>query len=333
MLENALSNTLHSALATRCFYHLGFAVNVLGEPLRSHDSRRWQNQPHLSVSLAYLRDIFGYLQRQEIRFYRLSGQLAPYLTHPALPHFHRQIDECLNELAAIGDMARQQSLRLTMHPGHYIQLSSADATRVERSQQELTVCTALLDAMGLGADGVIVIHVGGIYGDRRASLERFVGNFVALPPQVRRRVVLENDDRTFDLQDLLWVHKRTGVRLVLDVLHQRCLNSGEYPLVEALAFALATWPADQQPKIHYSSPRTELRHLYQNRQRRLAIPLPNQHSDFLDPFTFIEFIQAARAAALRPFDVMLEAKAKDLALLRLRTQIATFAPELMKAIS
>lgn len=333
MLENALSNTLHSALATRCFYHLGFAVNVLGEPLRSHDSRRWQNQPHLSVSLAYLRDIFGYLQRQEIRFYRLSGQLAPYLTHPALPHFHRQIDECLNELAAIGDMARQQSLRLTMHPGHYIQLSSADATRVERSQQELTVCTALLDAMGLGADGVIVIHVGGIYGDRRASLERFVGNFVALPPQVRRRVVLENDDRTFDLQDLLWVHKRTGVRLVLDVLHQRCLNSGEYPLVEALAFALATWPADQQPKIHYSSPRTELRHLYQNRQRRLAIPLPNQHSDFLDPFTFIEFMQAARAAALRPFDVMLEAKAKDLALLRLRTQIATFAPELMKAIS
>lgn len=333
MLENALSNTLHSALATRCFYHLGFAVNVLGEPLRSHDSRRWQNQPHLSVSLAYLRDIFGYLQRQEIRFYRLSGQLAPYLTHPALPHFHRQIDECLNELAAIGDMARQQSLRLTMHPGHYIQLSSADATRVERSQQELTVCTALLDAMGLGADGVIVIHVGGIYGDRRASLERFVGNFVALPPQVRRRVVLENDDRTFDLQDLLWVHKRTGVRLVLDVLHQRCLNSGEYPLVEALAFALATWPTDQQPKIHYSSPRTELRHLYQNRQRRLAIPLPNQHSDFLDPFTFIEFMQAARAAALRPFDVMLEAKAKDLALLRLRTQIATFAPELMKAIS
>lgn len=326
------SNTQHESRITP-LYRLGFPVNVLGEPLRSHDSRRWQNQPHLSVSLAYLRDIFGYLQRQNIHFYRLSGQLAPYLTHPTLPHFHRQIDECGNELAAIGDMARQQSLRLTMHPGHYIQLSSPDPTRVDRSRQELTVCSALLDAMGLGPDTVIVIHVGGHYGDKRSSLERFVRNFITLAPAVRQRVALENDDRLFDLQDLLWVYKRTGVRIVLDVLHQRCLNAGQDSLVEALALALATWPGDQQPKIHYSSPRTELRHLYQNRQRRLAMPLPNQHSDFIDPFTFIDFIQTAQAAALRPFDLMLEAKAKELALLRLREQIAQFAPDLVGSIA
>ena len=73
---------------------LGFPVKVLGAPLRSHDSRRWQNQPHLSVSLAYLRDIFTYLHRQGIAFYRLAGQLAPYATHPNLPAFHRQLDEC-----------------------------------------------------------------------------------------------------------------------------------------------------------------------------------------------------------------------------------------------
>ena len=322
-----------SPLATPPLYRLGFPVNVLGEPLRSHDSRRWQNQPHLSVSLAYLRDIFGYLQRQNIHFYRLSGQLAPYLTHPTMPHFHRQIDECWNELAAIGDMARQQRLRLTMHPGHFIQLSSADATRVERSSQELTVCTALLDAMGLRAEAVVVIHIGGIYGDKQASLERFVRNYLTLSPTVRQRVALENDDRSFDLQDLLWVHKRTGVRIVLDVLHQRCLNAGGYSLTEALALALTTWPGDQQPKIHFSSPRTELRYLYQNRERRLAMPLPNQHSDFIDPFSFIEFLRSAQAANLRPFDMMLEAKAKDLALLRLRQHLATFAPDLAQWIS
>lgn len=281
------------------------------------------------MSLAYLRDIFGYLARQSIHFYRLSGQLAPYLTHPAMPHFHRQIDECWNELAATGDMARQQRLRLTMHPGHFIQLSSADAIRVERSSQELTVCAALLEAMGLGVEAVVVIHIGGLYGDKRASLERFVQNYLTLSPAVRQRVVVENDDRTFDLQDLLWVHKRTGIRIVLDVLHHRCLNRGGYSLTEALALALATWPADQQPKIHYSSPRTELRHLYQNHERRLAMPLPNQHSDFIDPFTLIEFIQAAQATIHRPFDLMLEAKAKDLALLRLREQIAQFAPDLV----
>lgn len=328
MAEMTPATTQHATRNAQ-LYRLGFPVNVLGEPLRSHDSRRWQNQPHLSVSLAYLRDIFGYLQRQAIDFYRLSGQLAPYLTHPAMPHFHHQIDECWNELAAIGDMARQQCLRLTMHPGHFIQLSSADATRVERSGQELAVCAALLDAMGVGAEAVVVIHVGGLYDDKRASLERFVRNYLTLSPAVRQRVVVENDDRTFDLQDLLWVHKRTGVRVVLDVLHHRCLNAGGYTLIEALALALATWPGDEQPKIHYSSPRTELRHLYQNRERRLAMPLPNQHSDFIDPFTFVEFLQAVQDALLRPFDIMLEAKAKDLALLRLRQQIVQFAPGLV----
>ncbi len=317
-----------SSFATVPCYRLGFPVGVLGAPLRSHDSRRWQNQPHLSVSLAYVRDLFEYLHSHAIHFYRLAGQLAPYLTHPGLPHFHRQIDESLTELAATGDLARQYGIRLSMHPGHYIQLSSDDPIRVERSQQELISCTALLDAMGLGAEAVIVIHVGGSYGDKHTSLERFTRNFMTLAPAVRSRVALENDDRAFDLQDLLWVHKRTGVRVVLDALHQRCLNAGGYTIIEALTLALATWPADQQPKIHYSSPRTELRHLYQHRQRRLALPLPNQHSDFIDPFTFIDFMQGARTAALRPFDIMIEAKAKELALLRLRQQLTSFAPDL-----
>lgn len=323
----------HPPLAPHHRYRLGFPVSVLGEPLRSHDSRRWQNQPHLSVSLAYLRDIFGYLERQQIHFYRLAGQLAPYVTHPDLPAFHRQIDECWNELAAMGDMARQQRLRLTMHPGHYIQLSSADATRVARSGQELTICAALLDALGVGPEAVVVIHLGGVYGDKPASLERFVRNFTALPPTVRHRLAVENDDRTFDLQDLLWVHRRTGVRVVLDVLHQRCLPSGDYSLLEALALALETWPADQQPKIHFSSPRTELRHLYRNRQPYLAMPLPNQHSDFLNPFEFIDLLRSAQTNGLRSFDIMLEAKAKELALLRLRQQLGSFAPDVHQVIS
>lgn len=315
-------------------YRLGFPVGVLGAPLRSHDSRRWQNQPHLSVSLAYVRDIFAYLQGQAIHFYRLAGQLAPYLTHPALPNFHRQIEESHTELAAIGDLARQSGIRLSMHPGHYIQLSSPDPERVGRSQAELVACTALLDAMGANQETVVVIHVGGLYAERQASLARFAQHFAALPGNVRGRLALENDDRLFGIADLLWLHKRTGIRLVFDVLHHRCHNPQGIDLLTALALALATWPAEQTPKIHFSSPRTELRYLYQagqglgSPQRRLAMPLPNQHSDFLNPFEFIELLTGAREASLRPFDIMLEAKAKELALLRLREQMQTFAPAL-----
>jgi UV DNA damage endonuclease len=321
-------NVPYAALPAPPSYRLGFPVKVRGVALPSHDSRRWQNQPHLSVSLAYLRDIFEYLHSEEIYFYRLAGQLAPYLTHPALPAFHRQIEECATELAAVGDVARQYRLRLTMHLAHFIQLSSPDAERVRRSQQELVVAMQLFEAMGLGPDAVIVVHVGGAYGDANASRERFVRSFEQLPANVQNRLALENDDRHFSLADALWLHRRTGIRVVLDTLHHRCLNPTGHPLTNALALALATWPAGEQPKIHVSSPRTALRQFYRNGQTYLQAPQPRQHADFIDPFSLIDLLRGARAANLRPFDIMLEAKAKDLALLRLRQQIAKFAPDL-----
>lgn len=307
-------------------HRLGVAVKLLGASgLPSHDSRRWQNSPHLSVSLAYLRDIFVYLQRQEIFFYRLSSQLAPYLTHPDLPDFHRQLDECTTELAATGDLARQMGLRLTMHPAFHIQLNSPDPTWAERSRREVVAAADLMERMGLGPDSVLVVHVGGGRGEQEAGRARFVNSIEALPASVRARLALENDDRIYSLTDTLWIHRRTGIRLVMDVLHHRCLDPEAIPVVEALQMALATWPAGQIPKIHLSSPRTAARHIIQNGAQRLSPPLVNQHSDFLHPFECIDLLRAVHAAGLRPFDIMLEAKAHDLALLRLRDQIALYA--------
>jgi UV DNA damage endonuclease len=257
-------------------YRLGLPVNVIGAPVRSHDSRRWQNEPHLSVSLAYVRDMFEYLYSRDIHFYRLAGQLAPYVTHPNLPAFHHQIEECGNELAMMGDLARQYRIRLSMHPAHYIQLSSPDAERVARSCQELTVAATLFDAMGLGPEAVLVVHVGGVYGDAAASRERFVRNVEKVPRAARQRLALENDDRHYGVQDLCWIHQRTGLRLVLDTLHHHCLNLTDEPLVEVLRTMLATWPATEQPKIHFSSPRTALRAFYRQGQRYLQAPLPNR---------------------------------------------------------
>ena len=312
---------------------LGFPVKVLGAAgLRSHDSRRWQSRPHLSVSLAYLRDIFLYLERREIRFYRMAGQLAPYLTHPDLPAFHSQLDECSTELAAIGDMARQQRMRLTLHPGFFVQLSHPDPTLVARSSQELVAATSLLDGMGLGVSSVVVIHVGGGHADVPAALDRFARAANLLPETVRQRLVLENGDRQFSLRDVLWAHRRTGMPVVLDTLHHRCNNPDKIPMLDGLKLALATWPAHMRPKIHLSSPRTAVRTLYRNGEARLQMPLPHQHSDFLHPFEVIDLLQAAVSARLRPFDAMLEAKAKDAALLRLREQIRKYAPDLSRHV-
>ncbi len=171
--------------------------------------------------------------------------------------------------------------------------------------------------MGLDADAVIVIHVGGVYGDAESGRERFARQINRLPDAVRSRLVLEHDDRRYHLHDALWIHARTGVRVVLDTLHHRCFDPVGLPLADALRLALATWPAAQRPKIHMSSPRTEIRPLLRNGGVRLQPPLPDQHSDFLHPFEVIDLLNTARQLNLRPFDVMLEAKAKDVALLRL----------------
>ena len=312
---------------------LGFAVKVLGRAgLKEHDSRRWQNSPHLSVSLAYLRDIFEYLRAQEIGLYRMSSELAPYLTHPDMPQFHRQIEECSADLAMIGAQARRDGLRLSFHPSQYVVLNAPDEALAARGALEVSTLAEMLDHMALGPEAVIVVHVGGLYEGVETARARFARRFERLPEAARRRLALENDDTRFGVADTLWISQRTGVRLIFDNLHHHNHNPQRFPMREALACCLETWPPHVQPKVHFSSPRTEMRvadHLDPQTGRRVQVlqaPLWTRHSDYIHPFEFIDFVRAAQG--LRDFDVMLEAKAKDLALLRLRADLARFAPDL-----
>jgi UV DNA damage endonuclease len=311
---------------------LGFALQVLGRPgLKASDTRRWQNDPHLSVSLAYLRDIFAYLHQVGVRMYRMSSDLAPYVTHPALPRFHSQIADCADELAAVGELARDDGLRLSLHPGAHVVLNSPDVAVAERAMTELRAQASILDHMGLGPEAVIVTHAGGVYGDKRAAMSRFVQRYEQLDEPARRRIVLENDDRSYTLGDTYEIHRQTAIRLVFDVLHHLCNPTPGMALEQAAHLALTTWPETQTPKVHYSSPSTCVRLIEtrngSGRRRRLRLPRTAQHADLIDPFAFAAFL--CTVADARPFDVMLECKGKDLALLRLRRQLARLAPELV----
>jgi len=307
---------------------------VLGRPgLKSHDSRRWQNHPHLSVSLVYLRDIILYLQQQDIKMYRLSPDLAPYLTHPDLPQFHGQIEECIAELQAIGELARAAGVRLSFHAPAATILNAPHEGIARKSEADLTALARLLDAMSLGPEAVVVTHVGGVYGDKSSARRRFIERYLALPPPTRRRLALENDDGRFSVGDLLAIHRETGARLVFDYLHFRCHNPEGMSIQEALGQCLATWPEGVRPKVHFSSPRTAM-HVIQHKdpttgrvEYSLRPPRPTQHADFIHPFEFTAFLQMARAAGLPDFDVMLEARAKDLALLHLREHLRRLAPD------
>ena len=310
---------------------LGFAVKVLGQAgLKSNDSRRWANEPHLKVSLGYVDQIFDYLAAHDIHMYRLSSDLAPYATHPDMPRFHDMVRESASELRAAGAKARSLDIRLSFHPSQYVILNSPDPTLTAKSVWDLTSQAEMLDLMELGPEAVMVLHVGGVYGDRGASNARWVETYKRLPEPVRRRLVLEHDDVRFSPSDTLWIHEHTGVRLVFDHQHFWCLNPDQLDMRDTLARMLATWPAGVRPKIHFSSPRTELREIKRRdpQTRRTTLtnvaPLWTGHADFCHPFEFISFMRLAHGLA---FDVMLEAKAKDLALIRLRPDLLRYAPD------
>ncbi len=311
---------------------LGFAGKVLGRSqLKPYDTRRWQNEPHLSVSLAYLRDIFIYLRRQNIKMYRMAADLAPYVTHPDMPQFHNQIGECATELAAVGEMARSDGLRLSFHAKMSTVLNSPDADLTARSIADLTAQTQILDAMQLGALAVIVVHVGGIYDDKKAAMRRFVEHYRALSAETRARLVLEHDDKRFSVADILWINEQCGIPLVFDHLHFLNFNPEQLPLTRALSSCLQTWAADVTPKIHFSSPRTAM-HIIEHKDeatgKTIRVTRPPAwvyHADYINPFEFIDFLRKARAAFSHDFDVMLETRAKDLALLRLREDLGKYA--------
>ncbi len=310
---------------------LGFPVKVMGRPdLKSNDTRRWQAGPHLRVSLEHLDAIFAHLGRHGIDMYRMSSDLAPYATHPDMPQFHAMVRDSAAELAAVGARARAQGLRLSFHPSQYVVLNSPDPALVRKSAADLLSQAEMLDLMELGPEAVMVIHVGGTYGDRAASNARWVETFLGLPEPVRRRLVLEHDDIRFSASDILWIHEQTGVRLIFDHQHFLCLNPDRLDMGETVRRILDTWPEGVRPKIHFSSPRTELRELKRKDRKTGKLkavhvaPVWTGHADYLHPFEFIGFM---RSIPDRDFDVMIEAKAKDLALIRLRPDMLRFAPD------
>jgi UV DNA damage endonuclease len=324
---------------------LGFPVKVMGRPdLKSQDTRRWQKGPHLKCSLELLDKVLDYLKAEKLDMYRLSSDIAPYATHPDMPQFHSMVADSDAELRAFGAKAREYDIRLSFHPSQYVLLNAPNPELTRKSIWDLSSQAEMLDRMELDDEAVMITHVGGVYDDHEASRARWIDGWNACPDHVRRRLVLENDDIRFSAADVLWIHERTGVRLIFDYQHMWCLNPERLDMRETLERFLATWPAGVRPKIHFSSPRTELREVKQKRTAKakkgellkapvkagariktvLRPPIWTGHADFTNPFEFATFMRMAEGLV---FDVMMEGKSKDLSLLRLRPDLLRFAPD------
>lgn len=251
----------------------------------------------IAENLACLWTILQFNAEHGILFFRLSSDIVPFASHPVCRvKWQRSFQE---EFAKLGTYIRQQGMRISMHPDQFTLINSCKRTIFERSVRELRYHAHVLDLMGLGLDAKIQIHVGGVYGDKEGSLERFVQRFRKLPAVVRRRLAVENDDVSYTLGDCLSLHRRCRVPVIFDVLHHQINPSGE-SMEAALDKAASTWRGhDGLPMVDYSEQAPSAR--------------KGTHAQSLDPVKFKRFLRESRAY---DFDIMLEIKDKETSAVR-----------------
>jgi UV DNA damage endonuclease len=317
--------TLQSPCMLKLVKHmirLGFAVRVLG---RATLRGRGPSAPHLSVSLARLLDIIDYLEQVAIGFYRIDASILS-------ADRYAEIEECAELIDTLAFRIAQRGVRLSTHLDLHCGLGVVDDRLAGRNLATIETLAYLFERLDayrpLGmVEGVLVSHVGGSTQDP-ATLDRFCRRYAALSERARLRLCVEHDDAGHSLVDLLALHQRCGVALVFDALHHRLNNPAHVSLPVGLGLALSTWPERVRPKAHVSSPRSEA-HLIPARAGVSAAvlpPRPGQHADFLVVDDVQNLLLAAQG--LPEFDLMIEAKAGDLALLRLRSELSACMPAL-----
>jgi UV DNA damage endonuclease len=291
---------------------LGFVASVLSEDLSTSRTCRLRNatvsriRDLIAENLQALDGVVSFLDRHDIRLYRISSNVIPYASH----HVNTLAwwDEYAGTLKRLGRRLRRRGIRVSTHPGQYTVLNSPHQPIVRAASAELMYHARLLDALDAAEDCKIVVHVGGLYGDsERVAAGRFVSTVKSLPSPVRRRLVVENDDRLFDADEVLRVGKATSIPVVFDWLHHRA-NPCARPVSQVLEDIFATWKRhDGRPKIHLSS--------------QAANGPAGAHAEYVNPRDLVEFLAVAPDL---PFDCMLEAKQKDRALLRLREELKPY---------
>ena len=287
--------------------HLGYAcTNVTlgcttGRTLRLANLTEERAAAVIAENLATLQNVLRWNVSQGIHFFRVSSAVVPLASHDRFPLEWQTLFAA--ELAEIRQFVTDNGVRLSMHPGQYTVLNAPRPEVVRAAVRELEYHADFLDAVD-PAQGTLTLHVGGAYGDKPASLGRFAEAFTLLSKNARGRLTLENDDRTFTAGEVLGLCEQLGVPMIFDFFHHKLnptFESWDAQLLPLLERVVATW-GKRVPKLHLSSPRD----------------FTTAHADHVEAVDFAQAVDAlATFGGDKPYDLMLEAKLKEVALLEL----------------
>ncbi|KAJ5239065.1 hypothetical protein N7468_003684 [Penicillium chermesinum] len=262
-----------------------------------------------SLGLANARDLVKIIRWNDkygIKFMRLSSEMFPFASHKE--YGYKLAPFASEVLGDAGRVIAELGHRVTVHPGQFTQLGSPKNEVVEASYRDLDYHSELLQLLKLppqqDRDAVMILHMGGVFGDKAATLDRFRENYARLSQDIKNRLVLENDDVSWSVHDLLPVCEELNIPLVLDYHHHNIIfnsdevREGTQDIMALYDRIAATWSRKNiTQKMHYSEPEASA---ITPRQRR-------KHS--------------ARVSTLPPciptMDLMIEAKDKEQAVFEL----------------
>jgi len=245
-------------------------------------------------------------EKHGIKVFRLSSELFPHKTNPEVEDY--TFDFAIDLLKQIGEKARGYNQRLTFHPGQYNVVGTPNEKAFQHTINDLSYHATVLDLMGMDANSVMVVHGGGVYGDKEKTIDRWCEQYYMLPENVRNRLVLENCEKCFNIEDCLAVSKRVGVPVVFDTHHYECYNllhpdEKLKPPEDYIEDILNSWNKKEgkvKPKFHVSE---------QGSGRC------GHHSDYIEVIPEY-LLEIPKKYGVR-IDIMIEAKAKEQALFRL----------------
>lgn len=266
-----------------------------------------------SVAASNLRDletIIRYNIENNIHFYRITSALIPLVTHPEVGYWgHREF--LRKDFEYVGKLINDSKMRVDTHPDEFNVINSINPKVVENTKINLLRQAEWFEDFKYEL-GKMVIHVGGATNGKEAALERFITNFITFPNEVKSKIIIENDDKTYTAQETLNLCNELNLPMVLDFHHHNCNNNNEN-IYELIPKIFLTWKNEKlPPKIHFSSPRDHEK--------------DRKHSDFINATDFVDFLENIKTFDT-DIDIMLECKEKDLALFKLTDDIKELKPE------
>ncbi len=280
---------------------IGYAcltLGVLNTNLKSCTAKNATDENLLNIishNLISLENIIEYNIKNDIKLFRISSDLIPFGSSPLNKLLWCEIFS--KEFEKIGKRIKENNIRVSMHPGQYTVLNSPNPDVVKRAVEDLNYHARVLECLGVNEEHKIILHIGGIYNNKEQAINRFEDNYSNLSNSIKQRLVIENDDKLYNINDVLEIGKKLNIPVVFDNLHNEInCYSKEISEVYWINQCKSTWKAkDGCQKIHYS--------------QQDPLKKAGSHSSTIKIDKFIEFYKSLEREDI---DIMLEVKDKNL---------------------